>query len=155
MAITVLVGIFFFFFVNIPTLQLSTQSSHHTFVSLSLLSNHILLLSFTSFPPLSLFPSFHHLSYSYTYKSNDVNYEIYGAPIVDGVAGLQENKSHAHVVVSPHLEEPVDPVEDILALRPQTGSDGSLHGRFCCDAQWDGEKREVVTNMEAMPVSAD
>lgn len=146
---------FFSFFVNIPTLQLSTQSSHHTFVSLSLLSYHILLLSFTSFPPLSLFPSFHYLSYSYTNNGNNVNYEVYGAPVIDGVAGLQKNKSHAHVVVSPHLEEPVDPVEDILALRSQTGSDGSLHGRFCCDAQWDGEKREVVTSMEAMPVSAD
>lgn len=153
MAITVHVGkCFFSVCVNIPTLQLS---SHHTFVSLSLLSYHILFLSFSSFPPLSLFPSFHDLSNSYTNNGDDMNYEVYGAPVVDGVAGLQENKSHAHAVVSPHLEEPVDPVEDVLALRPQTGSDGSLHGRFCCDTQWDGEKREVVTSMEAMPVSAD
>lgn len=81
--------------------------------------------------------------------------EVDGGPVADGVAGLQQDKAHAHVVIGPHLEEPVDPVKDVLARGPQSGPDGGLHGSLSRDAQGDGEEGQVVASMEPMPVCTD
>lgn len=81
--------------------------------------------------------------------------EVDRHPVVDGVSGVQQHEAHAHVVVGPHFQEPVNPVEDVLPTWTQFGSDRSLHGRLCCDAKGDGEEREVVARVQSMPVSTD
>ncbi|KAF3839674.1 hypothetical protein F7725_018391, partial [Dissostichus mawsoni] len=90
-----------------------------------------------------------------TGDSDDVHAEVDGHPVVDGVRGLEQHEAHAHVVVRPHLQEPVNPVEDVLTRRTQSSSDRRLHGRLGCDAQRDGEEGEVVAHMKSMPVCAD
>lgn len=113
------------------------------------------LLSLPSLPspPFSL--SSQHLAHYYTANSDDLHDKVDGHPVVDGVRSLQQHKAHAHVVVGPHLQEPVDPVEDVLSTRTQFGSDWSLHGWLSCDAQGDGEEGQVVSCMQAVPVGAD
>lgn len=81
--------------------------------------------------------------------------EVDGHPVVDGVSGVQQHEAHAHVVVGPHFQEPVNPVEDVLPTWTQFSSDRSLHSRLCCDAQGDGEEREVVARVQSVPVSTD
>lgn len=81
--------------------------------------------------------------------------EVDGHPVADGVVGLQQHKAHAHVVVGPHLQEPVDPVKGALAEGAESGAHGRLHGRLGGDAQRDGEEGEVVARVKAVPVGAD
>lgn len=81
--------------------------------------------------------------------------KVDGGPVVDGVRGFQQHEAHAHVVVGPHLQEPVDPVEDVLTRRTQLSADRGLHGRLGSDAQGDGEEGEVVADMQSVPVGAD
>lgn len=88
-------------------------------------------------------------------NGDDVHDKVDGRPVVDGVWGLQQHEAHAHVVVGPHLQEPVNPVEDVLAAGTQFSSDRGLHGRLGCDAQGDGEEGEVVASVDSMPVGAD
>lgn len=84
-----------------------------------------------------------------------MNHEVDGRPVAEGVAGLQQHKAHAHVVVGPHLQEPVDPVEGALAAGAEAGAHGRLHGRLGRDTQRDGEEGEVVARVKAVPVGAD
>lgn len=81
--------------------------------------------------------------------------KVDGCPVVDGVRGLQEHEAHAHVVVGPHLQEPVNPVENALSTRTQPHTNGGLHGGFGCDAQGNGEEGEVVACVQSVPVGAD
>lgn len=116
-----------------------------TFFAAIYLFSLFFLLLFSS-PPFP-FPSFQDPAYYYTANSNDVHDKVDGRPVVDGVGGFQQHEAHAHVVIGSHLQEPVNPVEDALSTRTQFRSDRGLHGRLCCDAQGDGEEREVVASM--------
>lgn len=81
--------------------------------------------------------------------------EVDGGPVVDGGGGLQQHEAHAHVVVGPHLQEPVHPVEHVLPSGPQFGSHGRFHGGLRGDAQGDGEEGQVVARVQPVPVGAD
>lgn len=98
-------------------------------------------------PPPFPFPSLQDPTHYYTANSDDVHDEVDGRPVVDGVGGLQQHKAHAHVIVGSHLQEPVNPVKDVLSTRTKFGSDRGLHGGLRCDAQRDGEEGEVVASM--------
>lgn len=114
----------------------------------------LLFLLLVRSPPLPL-PSLQYPAQYDAAHSDDMNDEVDGCPVVDGVRGFQQHKAHAHVVVGPHLQEPVNPVEDILSLRTQFGPDGGLHGRLSRNAQWDCEEGQIVASMESVPVGTD
>lgn len=109
-----------------------------------LLSLFFLIL--VPFPPFP-FTSFQYSAHYYAANSNDMHDKVDGHPVVDGVRGLQQHKTHAHIVVGPHLQEPVNPVKDVLSTGTQFSTDRGLHGRLSCDAQRDGEEGEVVACM--------
>lgn len=125
------------------------------FLSTLLFSDLILFTVYcVSSPP---FPSasLHHPANNDAADGDDVHDEVDGRPVADGVFGRQQHEAHAHVVVGPHLQEPVDPVEDALPAGAESGADGRLHGRLCCDTQRDGEEGEVVARVKPVPVGAD
>lgn len=126
--------------------------SHVLLLHLFLLPlNFLLLFTLLSLPLSSL----HQPPEQNAGQGDDVDDEVDGGPVVDGVAGLQQDEAHTHVVIGPHLEEPVDPVEGTLTPGPQLGPDRRLHGRLSRNAQGNGEEWQVVASVKPVPVCTD
>lgn len=125
------------------------------FLSTLLFSDVILFTLYRVSSPTFPSASLHHPASNDAADGDDVHDEVDGRPVADGVFGRQQHEAHAHVVVGPHLQEPVNPVEDALPAGAESGADGRLHGRLRCDTQRDGEEGEVVARVKPVPVGAD
>lgn len=136
---------------NVFSLPPQPSSVH----SLSFLCTFLLVLRRVPSPPPLSPASLQHPAQRDAAQGDNVHDKIDGRPVVDGVVGLQQHEAHAHVVVGPHLQEPVDPVKGALAAGAEAWAHGRLHGRLSGDAQRDGEEGEVVARVKAVPVGAD
>ena len=82
----------------------------------------------------------------------DVPHEVDAAPVAHSRLKAEQQEAHTHVLKHPHLEEPAQPIKQLLLPWRLTITES--RGKHFVDhhGRWDSEETEVVAGMDAMPV---